>query len=264
MKHFIENMTAPEFRARMAEDPVILLPLGSQEIQGPCNPMGDFQLARMLAGKVAAQTGALVAPVLPFGFADCFSTVPGSVQLSPDTFRSVLRDMLVSFLNHGLNRVLVFNGHTGNSALIDLVSRELRRDLGVLVPWLNIWPMVPQTLREAVHGENSSRAFGHGCDPIGSVYEYLLPDQTRRDLAEAEAYERCLLGLPTSGLTGVRLDEIALNAPLRNTDHCTWTVKGDPALANAEAGRRFTDYIVEAGVRVVRHLQTLPAAELKG
>ncbi|MBS7707753.1 creatininase family protein [Chelatococcus asaccharovorans] len=259
MKHLIEEMTHPEFQERAAQDPVILIPLGSQETQGPSNPMGDFMLARLLARRVAEETGALVAPVLPFGFADCFQTVPGSVQLAPDTFRAVLRDMLLSFLNHGLRRLLVFNGHTGNTALIDLVLRDLRNERGVIIPWLNIWPLVPQSVRQAAHGADAPRAFGHGSDPIGSVYEHLLPSLTRRELARPEPLRRSLMGLPTAGLTGLRLDEITLNAPVRIADHCDLVVGGDPSLANAEAGRMFADYIVSATARVVRHLQSLPA-----
>ena len=38
MKHSLASMTYPEFKARMRDDPVILLPLGSVGVRGPCNP----------------------------------------------------------------------------------------------------------------------------------------------------------------------------------------------------------------------------------
>lgn len=260
-KFLIEEMTAPEFQEKMADDPVILITLGSQETQGPCNPMGDFMLTRLLALRVAQASGALVAPVLPFGFADCFQTVPGSIQLSPDTFRSVLKDVLSSFLNHGLRRLLIFNGHTGNNALIDLSVRSIRNERGSIVPWINIWPMVPQSVREQAHGQNASQASGHGCDPIGSVYEFLLPHLTRREEAHTEEYDRRLLGLPTNGLTTVRMGDIVLNAPVRIADHCNTVVKGDPSLANAGAGEIFVNYIVQTTARIVGHLKNLPASD---
>ena len=83
-------MTFLEFRARMAEDPVIILPLGSVEVQGPCNPLGDFMLAVRIAAIVAERTGAIAAPCMPFGFAEVFRDVPGGMQLSADTFRGGL------------------------------------------------------------------------------------------------------------------------------------------------------------------------------
>jgi creatinine amidohydrolase len=67
MKHLLATMTYHEFAARITEDPVILLPLGSVEVQGPCNPMGDYMLASVLAERVALRTGAIAAPTFPFG-----------------------------------------------------------------------------------------------------------------------------------------------------------------------------------------------------
>jgi len=257
-KYRIEEMTFLEFREQAARDPVILLPMGSVEIQGPCNPMGDFLLATELASRVAQRTGALVSPTFPFGCADYFRDVPGGMQVMAPTFRAVLRDMVCGFLDHGLERLLVFNGHTGNNALIDETLRQIRRERGVIVPWLNIWPLVPNSLRAKAHGENVARASGHGSDPIGSVYEYLLPHLTRREMAGAPEPAKTLIGLPTNGLTSVKLDEAEVMVPINMTDHCDAVVGGDPALANAEAGRMFADYIVETSCKLVEHLKTAP------
>ena len=256
MKHVLASMTYPEFKARMAEDPVILLPLGSVEVQGPCNPMGDFALASVLAERVAARTGAIAAPTMPFGCADYFRDVPGGMQIRASTFRAILNDMVMSFLDHGLTRLLVFNGHTGNNALIDETLRDIRRAHGVVVPWINIWPMVPDSLRAKAHGENASRASGHGSDPIGSVYEYLMPEITRRDLAGTKEPAKTLLSLRTGGLNSVKFGDVAVNVPINMLDHCDMVVGGDPALANAAAGKLFADYIVDTASALVEHLKT--------
>jgi creatinine amidohydrolase len=251
MKHLLATMTYPEFKARMAEDPVILLPLGSVEVQGPCNPMGDYMLAGVLAEKVALRTGAIAAPTMPFGCADYFRDVPGGMQVSAATFRGVLHDMVMSFIDHGLTRLLVFNGHTGNNALIDQTLREIRRATGVVVPWINIWPMVPESLRRQAHGDNAPRASGHGSDPIGSVYEYIFPGMTRRDLAGAAEPAKTLLGLPTVGLTSVKFDKIDVGVPINMLDHCHTVVGGDPSLANPAAGKLFSDFIVDTASALV-------------
>ena len=262
MKHLLEEMTFLEFRERMAEDPVILLPLGSVEVQGPCNPMGDFRLASELAKRVAEKTGAIVAPTFPFGNADYFRDVPGGIQVSSATFCGVLRDMVCAFLDHGLERLLVFNGHTGNHALINQTLREIRRERGVIVPWLNIWPLVPTSLRNAAHGDKAKRAFGHGSDPIGSVYEYILPELTRRELAGEPEPAKTLLGLPTAGLGSVKLGEVDVFLPINMVDHCDAVVGGDPGLANAQAGKQFADYIVEQSAALVEHLKSAPTRAL--
>jgi len=262
MKHAIEEMTFVEFREAAKHDPVIIIPLGSQETQGPCNPMGDFMLVRRLANEVASRTGCLVAPTVPFGFADCFSTVPGGIQVSPETFMSLVRDVLLSFLNHGLRRLVIMNGHTGNSALIDLTVRRLRQERGALVPWINIWPLASTGRRNEAHGANAGQATGHGADPIGSVYEYYYPNLTRRELATTEGTGKTFFGLPTSGLQSVDLAGTPVHLPVRVDDHCDYVVGGDPSLANAAAGRIFADFIVAEFSKLVEHVGGLPAEQL--
>ena len=256
MKHLLEEMTQPEFRARRAEDPVILLPLGSTEVQGPNGPMGDFMLATDLAAQVAARTGAIAAPTMPFGYADYFRDVPGGIQVSAATFRGILRDMVCAFLDHGLARLLVFNGHTGNNALIDQTLREIRRERGVIVPWINIWRLVPPSLIAQAHGPNAARAVGHGSDPIASVYAYLKPDLVPHDTQRPQERPRKLLDLPTAGLTSVRFRDIEVNVPINMVDHCELVVGGDPALANAKAGQLFVQHIVDTASALVEHLKT--------
>jgi len=183
------------------------------------------------------------------------------VQVVATTFRAVLRDVVCGFLDHGLERLLVFNGHTGNNALIDETLRQIRRERGVIVPWLNIWPLVPNKLRAQAHGENVGRASGHGSDPIGSVYEYLRPELTRREMAGAPEPAKTLLGLPTGGLNSVKLGDVDVFVPINMTDHCDAVVGGDPALANATAGKLFADYIIDTSARLVEHLKTAPTRD---
>ena len=83
-KHLLKDMTFVEFRERIARStPVILIPLGSQEEQGPTAPMGDWMLAEALAATVAARADAIAAPTIPFGFGDYFRPVPGGVSSDP-------------------------------------------------------------------------------------------------------------------------------------------------------------------------------------
>ena len=87
-----------EAREVLAGNPVILLPMGSHEDQGPHAPMGDYLLAEAIAQRIALRatergTRTLVAPVLPFGGADYFGSMPGGIAISQTTLRAVLTDM---------------------------------------------------------------------------------------------------------------------------------------------------------------------------
>lgn len=258
MKHLLAEMSFLEFaEAIKGAPPLILIPLGSQEEQGPGAPMGDFMLTELLAGRIAAKTGSIAAPTIPFGHADYFRTMPGGIQLRATTFRALLRDVIDSFLDHGLDRLLVFNGHSGNAPLIDEVSRTLRAERRVIVPWVNIWRMIPPAVWQAAHGENAAKAQGHGADPMTSVYLHLLPGLVRGDLFQAPAPGGTMLGMPTAGLASGKLGGLEVNLPLAVTDHCAnGIVSGDPRLATAEAGERFAEHIVATTSRLVEHLKT--------
>ncbi|MET0529913.1 MAG: creatininase family protein, partial [Microvirga sp.] len=133
-KRALKDMTFAEFRERLAERPVILLPFGSQEEQGPHAPMGDYMLAERLALLAAETCDAIVAPPVPFGYADFFRAIPGGMQLRATTFTALLEDAVCNFLDHAIEHLVVFNGHTTNAPLIDQTLRRIRTERGVAIP----------------------------------------------------------------------------------------------------------------------------------
>ena len=143
------EITGGEARALAARGPVILLPLGSHEDQGPHAPMGDYLSAEKVAEKIAeAATAAgvetVVAPVLPFGGADYFGTMPMGIALSQSTLRAVLTDMLSCLLRHGLTRIIVINGHGGNVQAVHEVTQDIYRESKILIPrWFPPSPPPP-------------------------------------------------------------------------------------------------------------------------
>ncbi len=254
MKHALKDMTAAEFRDRLTPGTTILLPLGSQEEQGPHAPMGDYQIAEAVALEAARLSGAIAAPCLPFGYAEFFRGFPGGIQLRAATFTAVLEDMLGAFLDHGITRLLVLNGHTTNAPLIDQVLRRLRRQTGVAVASLDLWRAIPDSLWAEAHGENAARARGHGADPLTSLGLYLFPDLARPDLIRpsgaAQAY-----GLPAT-VAGASFEGAALHLPLNAEEiNADGMLGGDATLASAEAGRLFFDHITRKVARLVAHLQ---------
>lgn len=122
----MSELTGGEARAEYPANPVILLPMGSYEDQGPHAPMGDYLLADAIAERIARRasergTRTLVAPAIPYGGADYFGSMPGAISLGQATLRAVIGDMLGCLLRHKLTRIVVINGHAGNSQAIDLV-----------------------------------------------------------------------------------------------------------------------------------------------
>ena len=255
MKHALKDMTVAEFRDRLAEDPVILLPLGSHEEQGPHAPMGDYLLAEEIALRAAKASGAIAAPCLPFGHAEFFRGYPGGIQLRAATFRAVVEDMVTSFLDHDISRLLIVNGHSTNAPLIDEALRGIRRRTGVAVASIDLWRSIPDSIWAQIHGPAAAQARGHGGDPVTSVSMYLRPGTMRPDLMRA-AVPAQAMGLPAIGVTGVRFEGMPLNLPLDGYElHPDGMLGGDPALASAEAGRLIVEHLTGHCARLVAHLR---------
>lgn len=254
--HALQDLSWPEFRARLADNPPILLPLGSQEQQGPHAPMGDYVLAERLALAAAERAGAICAPVLPFGHADFFRGAAGGVQLRAATFAMLLEDMVTAFLDHGLSHIIVCNGHSTNAPLIAQVAQKLRRERGIMIASLNLWRMIPDSLWEEVHGAGSARARGHGADPVTSVGLHLTPGLMRMSAARP-AMRLNAFGLPATGqFAGVTFGGFEVALPLDVTEVASNGVgQGDPTLASAAAGARFSDWIVGAVADFIAHFR---------
>lgn len=253
MKHALKDMTVAEFRDRLADAPVILLPFGSQEVQGPHAPMGDYMLADAIALETARLSGAVAAPCVPFGYAEFFRPFAGGIQLRSATFRAVVRDMADAFLDHGLERLVILNGHSSNASLIDQVLREIRHERGVAVASIDLWRSIPENLWHELHGENAARARGHGGDPITSVCMHLFPDLMRPDL-QTPAHRNPILGLPAAGSGGVLFEGAPVTLPI-NTDEVNpdGMLGGDPALSSAKIGRAIFEHLTAHCARFVAH-----------
>ena len=255
MKHALKDMTAAEFRDHLTPETVILLPFGSQEVQGPHAPMGDYMLTDAVACKAAELSGSIVAPCLPFGYAEFFRGFPGGIQLRAATFTALVEDMLGAFLDHGVERLLILNGHTANSTLIDQVQRKIRRERDVAVASVDIWRSIPESLWSEVYGGAGSQAKGHGADPLTSLGLYLHPEKMRPDLIRPSA-AAAAFGLAETSTAGVRFEGVSVNLPLDAHEvNPDGMLGGDALLASAEAGHRIFDYVTGLVARFARHMR---------
>ena len=90
------TITGGEARELYPANPVVLLPMGSHEDQGPHAPMGDYLLAEKIAELAAIRasesgTRTVVAPVIPYGAADHFGSMVGGIALSEAALTGVHR-----------------------------------------------------------------------------------------------------------------------------------------------------------------------------
>ena len=186
-KYRMGEITALEMREILSARPVVLLPLGSFEDQGPHAPMGDYlsaeRMAELIAERATARgTRTLVAPVLAYGGADFFGTAPGGISLGQETFRAVLRDMFACLLRHDIARLIVVNGHAGNTQAVLDTAREIWRAQRLLIPSFYLWKIARGLMPGIVGAEKTRETSGHGGDPLTSIATHLFPQWMRPDL----------------------------------------------------------------------------------
>ena len=255
----LAEITSAEARARLSSSPVLLLPMGSQEDQGPHAPMGDFMCAGRIATLIAERACAeghdtLVAPVLPFGGRDFFGSVPGGITLSQETLRLVLRDVTGCLLRHGARRLIVVNGHGGNAQAIHDVTQEILLAHDVLVPNFQLWRIAGQLLPSILGAEQAARASGHGADPLASVAMHLFPDFIRPELVpKAPAPARDVFGLDAGNFGTASFEGVEIGLPLEVGSSA---VTGDATLSSAATGARLVDRLVELGAGLIARLAT--------
>jgi creatinine amidohydrolase len=260
----LAELTSAEARARLSRRPVILLPMGSLEEQGPHAPMGDFLLAERIAVAMAeraeaAGAEALVAPVIPFGGADWFGPIPGGIALRPATLAALLGDMLAALRAHGLDRVLIINGHGGNAGPIEEATRAVRQAGGPLIPTLHIWRALGARWSEFATAPGT---VGHGGDPVWSVALALVPELCRPDQLAGPAPSPPVLGLPVTGFGSIRFEGVELTVPIGIDSIAPSGVFGaDPRGGSAEAGAAAVAWLAEVGARLIAHLHGFEAGE---
>jgi creatinine amidohydrolase len=254
------TLTAGEARAAYLGNPVILLPMGSHEEQGPHAPMGDYLLAEQVAERIAlaataAGTPTFVAPVLPFGGADYFGAMPGGIALSAATLRGVLGDMLGCLLRHGLTRLVVINGHGGNVPAIYDVTRTLHRERGVVIPSLYLWRIAYALLPGILGAEQAKAVSSHGADPLTSIGLHLFPGMLRPDLVPAPLPQTGeFLGLKMTGWATATFEGAEVGLPVEyDATYPNGVGGGDPRLCSAETGAALVEQLTTLGARFVAH-----------
>lgn len=99
----------------LQDDDRCVLPLGSTEQHAYLSLAVDAILSEKVAADAAEPLGVPVFPVMAYGITPYFMAYPGTVTLTPETYERVLAEILTGLHTHGFRRILVVNGHGGNS-----------------------------------------------------------------------------------------------------------------------------------------------------
>ena len=123
----LEDMTIDEVRS--FEPEVVAVPIGSTEPHGPhlpyctdsINARATAESATMLANAQGVRV--LCYPTLPISLNVNFSGFPFALSLRVETFMQMLTDICEQIENQGVRRIVIVNGHGGNT---DVIAAFLR------------------------------------------------------------------------------------------------------------------------------------------
>lgn len=111
----IEDLNWMKVEECLKSDDRCVLPLGCTEQHAYLSLATDSILASRVAVEAAAPLGIPVFPVLPYGLTPSFTAYPGAVTLTLETYGKILRELLTSIVHQGFKRILIVNGHGGNT-----------------------------------------------------------------------------------------------------------------------------------------------------
>jgi creatinine amidohydrolase len=233
------------------ERTLLVLPTAAIEQHGLHLPLAtDALINSLLLGhalnKMPPQLPVYALPCIPYGKSNEHLGFPGTLSISAATFMAVVHDLGASLSGSGFQRLVLYNTHGGNSALVDVMARDLRADFGL------------RTF--ALHGSG------------GVCFEGLSPQEKAYGFHAGEVETALLLSampelVDSSAYTANYIADVANpewllpeNAPATfawlTRDIADSGVIGDPQGATAEKGERWLE---QAATRLASVLEAMTA-----
>jgi creatinine amidohydrolase len=240
------RLTAPEIRAVAAQGRALaVLPVGALEQHGPHLPvLTDSLIASELslrAARFAADTEpVLVLPAVWTGLSEHHLPFGGTITLDYAGLHGVLRGIVRSLRAIGFGRLMVVNGHGGNTEALAVACRELALELTFPVVAAMPWALIPETLAAVLEAQTSVH---HACEAETSVMLALAPDLVRTERLEQAATQAP--GAVVNRPALVRAWSFAERAPGSG-------VRGDPRPATAAKGEKLLAAMTEALAAAMR------------
>jgi len=124
----LEDLNWMDVERYLEQDDRLILIQGACEQHAYLSLLTDIKIPQALADTASNQTGVLVAPPLNFGISPYFLDYPGTLSFSVKTMISAVEDIVRSAYRQGFRRILMLNGHGGNTPVrqhLNDVNNEL-------------------------------------------------------------------------------------------------------------------------------------------
>jgi creatinine amidohydrolase len=268
MPRFWSDLTTADFAALDTRRTIAVLPLGATEQHGPHLPLSvDSDLVNGVVAAalphIAPDLPALFLPTQAVGFSPEHARFAGTLTLKAETVLRLWTELGECVAASGVNKLVLFNAHGGQVGAMDLVARDLRARLGMLVysvSWFNLPLHGPdgQDLNALFSAEE--HRFGiHGGDVETSMMRALAPERVRmaqaeyfRSTAQDRAERFPILGNGRSAKLGWQMQDYNANGAV-----------GNAAAASADKGRALLHAAGRALAQLLSEIDQLPADTLR-
>jgi creatinine amidohydrolase len=248
----LAELSGPAVAARLTAESIVVVPTGAIEHHGPHLPLVTDHLIAEAIGSAAVATAAEAGldvwqlPTLAYTKSDEHSWAPGTVWLDWDTMYRTCLEIGRAVSGMGAGTIVFANGHGGNTALLQVVLRDIRKQYG-----LRTFSM--PTLSAGTPPPNGEGLDEHGLGIHGGAAETSLVMHLRPDLVDLTLAERWV----PEHLAGFEL--IGFNArPVSfgwlSNDFGTPGVVGDPTQASSAYGALLHDASIAQAVASLQEI----------
>jgi creatinine amidohydrolase len=183
MTVYLPDMTSQEAEAAIREAQAVILPVGSVEWHGPHLPLSVDHITSQAFALAAAERLAprvLVTHSLT-GVVRGQMQFPGSITIPPHAMIEIIVGTCQSLKYHGVERILVLNGHGSNRPQALAAAIRASNEFGMQVETASWWDFTPESAVEEIMG--GSNIPGHAGDAETSLLMYLQPELVKVDRA---------------------------------------------------------------------------------
>lgn len=269
------ELTTQDFARIDKTRAIAVLPLAATEQHGPHLSLSvDTDIVN---GVVAASWGPLQTlqvnaesplpvfflPTQSVGLSPEHAAFAGTLTLKPETLIRLWTDIAESVKAAGFNKLVLLNAHGGHVGAMDVVARDLRARLGMLVYSVN-WYQLPLT---NVQGEDLNSLFSphehrfgvHAGDVETSAMLALQPHRVRMELAQnfASSAEQRATNFPILG--NGRSAKLAWQMQ----DYNPAGAAGNAAAATSQKGQALIEAAGRSLAQLLLEIDRLPASTLK-
>lgn len=234
---YLDELSMVEFKEKVNEDTVVVLPIGAIEEHGDHLPLcTDSIQPEYIAEKVAEQIGAFIAPPIRYGLCSSTKNFPGTITISFDTLRALIYDILSDLWRNGVKNIVVLSGHAGrvHMAALKLAAERVVNEHDVNIMVLSDYDIAYDLIEK---DETIPKDDGHS-----GLIETSRVMAIRGDLVKSRGKPG--LGRPPKFMV------------LRNPEkHIPSGVMGDPTNASKEKGEEINDYIIKELINLIENFK---------